>query len=279
MVGLLRGRAPRRALALVLALPATQIGSLLAPAYACGCGALIPDSAQRVGVTREVSVVRWDGAQEQIVMRLTVDGDSDRAAWVMPVPRRATVELGGPALFDQLDAAATPTHRDRYRFWPQDGDRPPVDVVGRQRLGPFDVARLTATDPDALSTWLDGNGFALPARLDSALAPYVENRWEYVAVRPAPETSGTALRGALDPIHLTFSADRPVYPMRLSRLARTPQSLGLYVLAPHRMEPTARIGGERPRATFAGPVTAQSGPPAELAAGTPFLSPAISDQP
>lgn len=295
MVGFLRGRARRRVLAVVLALLATQIGSLVTPAYACGCGALIPDTARRVGVSREVSVVRWDGTQEQIVMRLTVDGDSDRAAWVMPVPRRATVKLGDPALFDELDAATAPVHRTRYHFWPQDGDwplvsggggpetgapppgagvgaEPPVRVVGRQKLGPFDVARLTATDPNALGSWLNTNGFALPPRLNTALEPYVQDRWEYVAVRLAPETSGTALRGALDPLHLTFSADKPVYPMRLSRLARTPQSLGLYVLAPHRMEPASGIGGERPRVTFAGRVSAKSGPLAELAQGTPFLT-------
>ncbi|MFF1300856.1 MULTISPECIES: DUF2330 domain-containing protein [unclassified Streptomyces] len=291
----LRGRARRRVLAVVLALLATQIGSLVAPAYACGCGALIPDTARRVGVAREVSVVRWDGTQEQIVMRLTVNGDSDRAAWVMPVPRRATVKLGDPALFDELDAATAPVHRTRHHFWPQDGDwplvsgdggpgtgapppgagvgaEPPVSVVGRQKLGPFDVARLTATDPDALGDWLDANGFALPPRLSSALAPYVQDRWEYVAVRLAPEASGTALSGALDPLHLTFSTDEPVYPMRLSRLARTPQSLGLYVLAQHRMEPASGIGGERPRVTFAGPVSAKSGPLADLARGTPFLT-------
>ncbi|MEU6381410.1 DUF2330 domain-containing protein [Streptomyces sp. NPDC046909] len=294
MIGFLRGRARRRVLAVVVALLATQLGSLVAPAYACGCGAMIPDTARRVGVAREVSVVRWDGTQEQIVMRLTVDGDSDRAAWVMPVPRRATVKLGDPALFDQLDAAAAPVHRERYHFWPEDGDwplvsgdggprtgappgagigaQPPVDVVDRQKLGPFDVARLTATDPNALGTWLNTNGFTLPPRLSGALQPYVKNRWEYVAVRLAPETPGTVLRGALDPLHLTFSADRPVYPMRLSRLARTPQSLGLYVLAPHRMEPASAIGGERPRVTFAGKVTAKSGPLAELAQGTPFLT-------
>lgn len=302
MVGFLRGRARRRVLAVVLALLATQIGSLVAPAYACGCGALIPDTARRVGVSREVSVVRWDGTQEQIVMRLTVDGDSDRAAWVMPVPRRATVKLGDPALFDELDAATAPVHRTRYHFWPEDGDwplvsggggpdtgrpppgagvgaEPPVGVVGRQKLGPFDVARLTATDPNALGTWLNTNGFTLPPRLGTALEPYVQDRWEYVAVRLAPETSGTALRGALDPLHLTFSADRPVYPMRLSRLARNPQSLGLYVLAPHRMEPVSEIGGERPRVTFAGRVTAKSGPLAELAQGTPFLTAVGQDFP
>ncbi|NUO42786.1 MAG: DUF2330 domain-containing protein, partial [Streptomyces sp.] len=108
MIEFLRGRARRRLLAVVLALLTTQVGSLVAPAYACGCGAMIPDTARRVGVAREVSVVRWDGGRERIVMRLTVDGDSDRAAWIMPVPHRADVELGDPALFDELDAATAP---------------------------------------------------------------------------------------------------------------------------------------------------------------------------
>jgi len=288
----LRKWAPARVLTAVGALLAIQLGSLIAPAYACGCGAMIPGARQSIGVGREESVVRWNGHEEQIVMSLTVDGDADQAAWIMPVPHRATVELGDPELFTQLRTATAPVHRNRYHFWPQDGDwplvtgggtdagAPPpgarapsgVGVVGRQRLGPFDVARLTATDPAALNGWLGSNGFVMPPRLEDALQPYVDHRWEYVAVRLAPETAGSALAGTLDPLHLTFTAGRPVYPMRLSQLARTPQSLGLYVLAAHRMETRTSIGGERPRVTFAGRVTPNRGPLAELAKGTPYLT-------
>lgn len=295
MGGFLRGRlAWRKRLrgritAVLLALLAIQLGSLVAPAYACGCGALLPGDQRQAVVGREVSVVRWDGAQEQIVMRLTVDGDAERAAWIMPVPHRATVELGAPELFDQLAAATAPVHRTRHHFWPQDGDwplttggdaagppppgaGPGVGVIGRERLGPFDVARLTATDPGDLDEWLRANDFTLPGRLETALQPYVDRRWEYVAVRLTPESSGTALRGELEPLHLTFAADTLVYPMRLSRLAATPQSLGLYVLAAHRMEPASPIGGERPRVTFAGQLDKATGPLAALAKGTPFLT-------
>lgn len=287
----LRDRARARVVAVVLALLATQAATLLAPAHACGCGAMIPGAGERVAVDREESLVRWDGRREQIVMRLTVGGDAERAAWIMPVPNRATVRLGDPALFDALHSVTAPVTRDRYHFWPQDGDWPlgsggdghaggppgaragaPVGVVGRQRLGPFDVARLTATDPEALDGWLDTNGFALPPRLEGALRPYVDRRWEYVAVRLTPESTGDRLAGDLDPLHLSFAATEPVYPMRLSRLARTPQSLGLYVLAGHRMEPASRIGGEHPRVTYAGRVNARSGPLAELTSGTPYLT-------
>lgn len=288
-------RTRRRALTVALALLALQLGQFVAPAWACGCGAMVPGDERRVSVGREESVVRWDGVREQIVMRLTVGGDAERVAWIMPVPRRATVRLGDPELFDELHDVTAPVHRERHHFWPQDGDwplvtgdgtaggrppsrlgdPPPVDVVGRQRLGPFDVARLTATDPAALDRWLDGNDFTLPPGLTGALRPYVEKRWEYVAVKLTPQTTSatpTALTGTLDPLHLTFRTDEPVYPMRLSRLADTPQSLGLYILAAHRMEPTTRMGGERPRITYAGRVKTKTGPLAALSAGTPFLT-------
>ncbi|MER6123771.1 DUF2330 domain-containing protein [Streptomyces sp. NPDC001795] len=286
------GRVRGRVLAVVLTLLAVQLGSLVAPAYACGCGAMVPESQRHVTVNREVSAVRWDGRQEQIVMSLTVTGDAHKAAWIMPVPHRATVKLGDRALFDQLGTATAPEYRTRHYFWPRNGDwpftgedstgappaagagAPPVGVVGRERLGPFDVARLTATDENALGSWLEDNGFHLPPRLNRALRPYVDQGWEYVAIRLAPQQGGSAtLGGALDPLHLTFASDRLVYPMRLSRLASTPQSLGLYVLAAHRMQPRSSIGGERPQVSYAGRVTSASGALATLTAGgTDFLT-------
>ncbi|MEU8619663.1 DUF2330 domain-containing protein [Streptomyces sp. NPDC048623] len=282
-----------RLLTTLLALLALQLGSLVAPAYACGCGAMVTNKMDRIGVDRETSAVHWDErtGTERIVMRFTVHGDAKKAAWVMPVPHRADVALGDPALFDQLDALTAPEHRTRDYFWPRgddwpfasDGDgvsagAPPragagVGVVGRERLGPFDVARLTATDPAALGDWLHRNGFELSDRLAAELRPYVERKWEYVAVRLAPEKAGDTLYGALDPLRITFPNDRPVYPMRLSRLATTPQSLGLYVLSGHRMEPKDAIGGARPEVLFAGAVDRPAGAVAELTGpGRVFLT-------
>ncbi|MEV5939870.1 DUF2330 domain-containing protein [Streptomyces sp. NPDC051994] len=272
----------RRALMVVLALVALQLGSLVAPAYACGCGAMVPQSGRQLSVKQETSAVRWDGRSEQIVMRLTVDGNAPRAAWIMPVPSRATVKLGDRRLFDELESLSAPVHRTRSYFWPQDGDwpftndrsvgdgapsagaTPPVEVVGRERLGPFDVARLTATDPTALRDWLAHNGFQLPPALATELRPYVEQKWEYVAIRLAPEQPGQTLGGPLDPLSLTFASDRLVYPMRLSRLAKTPQTLNLYVLADHRMRTASTIGGAPPDTLFAGRIAHPLGALGEL---------------
>lgn len=265
-----------RLITVVLAVLMLQIGSLINPAYACGCGAMVVDPNAEISVHRETSVVDWDGRTEQIVMRFTVDSDAPEAAWIMPVPGRATVELADAAVFDELVRVAAPVHRTRHYFWPRSGDWPfdhvdgaagaapapgadgsGVGVVGRERLGDFDVARLTATDPDALGDWLDANGFEMPEGLGEDLRPYVDQGWEYVAVRLVPAGKGKVLDGTLDPLRLSFASDTLVYPMRLSRRATTPQSLGLFVLAEHRMEPRGTIGGSEPEVTYAGKVEPQ----------------------
>ncbi|WP_371797327.1 DUF2330 domain-containing protein [Streptomyces sp. NBC_01718] len=276
-----------------------QLGSLIGPAYACGCGAMISGRQTHVSVDRETSVVDWDGRTEQIVMRLIVRGDAADAAWIMPVPHRASVELGDRALFSELETLTAPVPATRHHFWPRSGDwpftgsgdgadasapseaAPPVTVVGREQLGPFDVARLAATDPEALQTWLKQKYFELPDRLATALQPYVDQKWEYVAVRLAPRDEDALLLGELDPLRLRFASSRLVYPMRLSKLASTPQSLGLYVLAAHRMEPGGPIGGEAPRVTYAEKFTPSASPATsteairKLAAGRPVFITAI----
>lgn len=260
----------RRALGVALLVLLVQIGWLIRPAYACGCGAMIPGDRTSVRVAEETSAVLWDGRTEQIVMRLTVSGDADKAAWIMPVPSRAELKLGDGQLFDRLDRVVEPVEKTRHYFWPRDGDwpfdgdeggdgaksgaapgsagAPPVTVLGSGTLGPFQFAQLAATDPAALEAWLRDNGFRMPDGLAGALRPYVDQGWEYVAVRLTPAPAGgtarpAALGGELDPLHLTFASDRLVYPMRLSQRATNAQTLNLFVFAPHRMEAAADIGG------------------------------------
>jgi hypothetical protein len=235
---------------------ATGLG-VVAPAWACGCGGYMPDAlsanaTERARVAGEKALVRFDGGREEIVLSMAVRGESRKAAWIMPVPSAAEVELGETGVFRQLESATRPKVVYRNTYWPfrdlgiMGGAGDPaaaapqggVDVRQQMVIGPFQVVRLGATDPAAVTKWLATNGFVVPPGLAANLAPYVTEKWEIVAVRLAPKGESERLRGQTPPLRLSFASERLVYPMRLSKGATTAQTVTVYVAAPYRVEPT-----------------------------------------
>jgi Uncharacterized protein conserved in bacteria (DUF2330) len=251
--------------------------NLAAPAWACGCGAYIPDGAG-AAVVDERALIAWDGSTEDVLMSFGVSGSSQRAAWVMPAPSAARVTLGDNAVFDALATLTAPRIEYRDSWWPTFGwltggaggapegvgARPPggISVLDTRRIGPFEVTRLAGDSSAALAAWLGEHGFPQPATLDDNLAPYVEQGWEIVAIALAPDGPGS-LTGPLQPLRLSFASETVVYPMRLSRAATVPQSVELSVLAAHRMDPsTVPVAGTEPTLRYAGRLDGQTAPDA-----------------
>jgi hypothetical protein len=156
-----------------LALVLRGLVSGVAPAWACGCGAYIPDRAG-ASVVDERAMVAWDGKTQDILMSFNVSASSDKAAWIMPVPFAAKVSLGHTEAFEELGRLTAPRVEYRDSWWPtftwllpsaasslETAGAPggAVNVLGRQRIGPFDVIRLAANDPTVLATWLADKGF------------------------------------------------------------------------------------------------------------------------
>ncbi|MCP9272803.1 DUF2330 domain-containing protein [Mycolicibacterium arenosum] len=265
--------------AFLLLLVAASAVSVATPAWACGCGAYIPNAAG-ASVATERALIAWDGARQDVVMSFQVSGSSESAAWVMPVPSAAEVTLADAELFADLDRLTAPRVEFRDDWWPtfdwlstgygdsegSAGARAPsgVNVLDRQRIGPFDVSRLAADDASALANWLADNGFPNPAGLDRNLAAYVTQRWQLVAIKLVPDDATGALTGDLQPLRLSFDADSVVYPMRLSRSATVPQTIDLYILAQHRMDPdSSPVPGTRPILQYAGRIDDASTPALE----------------
>lgn len=226
-------------------------------ASACGCGVYIPRDGD-ARVSQERAVIRWDGATEDIVMSLGVLGQSKEAAVILPVPARATVKLGDAKIFDALDELTKPRVEKQFALFPPislgagaapPAGAPPVTLVQRQTLGPFDVSTLAATDANALGAWLTANGYSFPPELTKILRPYVDQKWEYVAIRLTPGAKTGSLSGMLDPLQVSFASDKIIYPMRSSALASGSLQVLLYVLADHRAETTSSFGNEN--VTFA----------------------------
>jgi hypothetical protein len=218
------------------------------PVQACGCGVYLPLEGQ-ASVSEEHALIRWDGQTEDIVMTLGVLGGSKEAAVIFPVPTQATVKLADAKVFDALRELTKPRVINVIDFFPGitgggAPGAPPVTLLERQTLGPFDVSTLAATDVNALGDWLTTNGYKFPPQIADALEPYVAQNWYYVAVRLSPGASGDQLRGALDPLWITFAHNQIVYPMRPSALARDSLTVFLYVLADHRVQKPLKFGSE-----------------------------------
>ncbi|MGW4095971.1 DUF2330 domain-containing protein [Mycobacterium sp. NPDC004974] len=248
--------------------------NVAAPAWACGCGAYIPDR-EGASVADERALVAWDGVTEDILMSFNVRGSSSKAAWIMPVPSEAEVTLGEPAVFSALSALSAPRIEYHDSWWPRFGwlstlfsqragglvsaaAPDGVTVRSQQRLGPFNVTRLASDDPHALASWLSEKGFPQPPSLADNLTPYVAGGWEIVAIQLFPDAAGQSLTGDLQPLRLSFASGTVIYPMRLSRAAKLPLAVDLYVLADHRMDPTALpVSGRNPELQFAGRISSR----------------------
>lgn len=213
--------APTLAAALLAAL---ALGG--SPAGACACGIAIEAT-----VNDESGLVIEGEGTETIVLSLDLTSDgSERAAVILPVPAEPEVEAvqGGDPL-EYLDVATAPPVTAVGSSGGEDASAaPPVDVLGREEIGGYDVSRLAADDPEALNDWLDDNGYSVPDGAEPIFSEYIDEGWKFVAIRLAGPGDGV-----LKPLAVEFpvAAEEFVYPMRLSQLSSAPVNLDLYTLA------------------------------------------------
>lgn len=255
-----------RGVAGVLALGFVMAG--VTPAWACACGGYLSSVESRARAAGEKALVRYDGrGTEEITLSMTIDGSSQKAAWIMPVPNPAKLELADAELFSRLEELTAPKVVKRTTYWPFRG-LPPFDnrdgageaptgagvsVREQMTLGPFEIARLGGNSATAVTDWLRTNQYVVPETLGANLTPYVREGWEIVAVKLTPKSAGEGLTGATPPLRLTFASDKIVYPMRLSRGATTAQSVAVHVAAPYRVDATGLpVAGKQLDLVYAG---------------------------
>ena len=111
-----------------------------------------------------------------------------------------------------------------------------VDVVSKQRVGPYETVVLQARRAEGLIDWLQKHGYLLPDKLAEVLAPYLEEGRDtyFVALRLAKDASV----GELTPLALRYAGDMASIPIQLTAVAATEDMrLRAYVLGDHRAVP------------------------------------------
>ncbi|MCC6624583.1 MAG: DUF2330 domain-containing protein [Deltaproteobacteria bacterium] len=210
----------------------------------------------------------------RMIVEVRYDGDPTAFAWLLPIPElEPGVELEDvlsvtvPEIFDPLqdetepsffvaqvtqgpndcrpsssstfgcggdDAGASAAKNDSPTGFvpptPEDG----VTITDAARVGPYDARLLEATDADSLYAWLGDNGYFQDPAARPLLAHYIEDGWQFVAVRLA---NGSDL-GDVRPLVLTLGESAPCVPLRLTSIAANDDMpILVWVLGPGRAIP------------------------------------------
>ena len=221
---------------------------LLGAPAARACGGFFCTTLPMNQAAENILFVQGEGTVTTHV-QLLYSGAASDFAWILPVPSVPDLAVSHNRIFAQLQWSTRPGFR--LDFQEDDCGFPmvfrdgglesiptsaegEVEVVLQEQVGPYDTAVITSEDPQAIVDWLVDNGYQLGDLGVPLLSPYVEEDFYFLALKLAAESEV----GDLQPIAMTYAADRPGIPIRLTAVATEPD-LGIlaWVLADQRAIP------------------------------------------
>ncbi len=207
------------------------LGSVLAMALAssrpaAACGACFSPPTETTVVVGHRMAMSISKSQTVLWDQIRYSGDPAEFAWVLPVRQGARVEIAHDEFFAALEASTQtvvigPTPQPRSggacggsaasSYSSSSGGTPGVEVVRQEVVGPYEVVTLAATDPNALTGWLDGHHYAVPADVKPVIAAYVAEGLDFVAMRLLPNRGVQAMR----PVRVVTPGASPLLPLRM----------------------------------------------------------------
>ncbi len=189
-------------------------------AYACGGCIAPPTSSTQVSGHRMILSI--SPTQTTLWDQLAYVGDASDFAWVLPIHGQVDVGLSSDLLFATLDQLTDPrvtgtscppqpicNTKASGAFMSTSGTG--VTVIAEEVVGPYETVQLQSSDPTALQTWLDGHGFVVPAEVQSVVAQYVNEGFDFLAMRLVPGQGTSAMR----PVRITSPGAGLSLPLRM----------------------------------------------------------------
>jgi hypothetical protein len=259
---------PQRSLALGLAVCASALTVSEHQARACGgCFHSSQPSQVVTVITDHRMVFSISTTQTVLWDQIRYGGNPLEFAWVLPVKKGTRVELSRDAWLAALDAssqtiitgpsltcggasggvqeendgtagcgaaAATPPPPGPASGPDYAGAGSQVQVVSESTVGPYETVTLESSNPGALEAWLGQNGFDLPASFKPTVAAYVNEGFDFIALKLQP---GEGVR-AMVPVRIVTPGADPTLPLRMVA-AGVGANVGveLYVISEGRYHP------------------------------------------
>ena len=224
------------------------------PAEACGGCFAPPETVTSVNSHRMVvslspeKSILWD--------QIRYSGAPEDFVWVLPVPSPdVVISVADDLFFFELESQTAPTI-SAPPLPPLDCPPPPdddcvfcggdsggaaggsadagagdVDVYREEVVGPYQTVVIGSEDPDALITWLNDNGYAVPESTRPTLRHYTDLSSLFVVLRLAPDQGVSAMQ----PIRVEYPGYMGTFPLRMVTVgASGPLAMTLWIIAEQR---------------------------------------------
>ena len=195
--------------------------------------------------TSQVILVR-DGNRNVITMYNDFKGNLKDFAMVVPVPvvlKEKDIKVVDEQIFNTLNEYSKPrlveyydqNPCNQYQLNKLEGKVPGLSMsevvvtgYGAQRkkdlgvkieakylVGEYDILILSAKESSGLKTWLDENGYKIPAGADEVLEPYIKSNLKFFVVKVNEEEKKKLPGNFLRPLQISFNSPKFMLPIRL----------------------------------------------------------------
>ena len=203
------------------------------------CGGFFCTTVPMNQVAENILFIQGEGTVTTHV-QILYSGTAADFAWILPVPTVPELAVSHNQIFTQLQRATQLSFQLNFQEdvscgfppiaftteGPSVGPRSNVDIASEERVGPYDTAVISSDDAKAVVSWLVDNGYQLGDLGVELLTPYVEEGFYFLALKLAPDRDV----GDLQPIALTYAAEVPGIPIRLTAVATEPD-LGILTMS------------------------------------------------
>lgn len=109
----------------------------------------------------------------------------------------------GSALMDSKSVSVMAPKRDK------------VKIEAQYTVGEYDILILSAKESTGLKTWLNDNGYKIPANAEEVLDPYIKSNLKFFVVKVNLEAKQKTNNDFLRPLQIRFSSPKFMLPIRL----------------------------------------------------------------
>jgi hypothetical protein len=90
-----------------------------------------------------------------------------------------------------------------------------VKIEAQYVVGEYDILILSAEESEALKTWLNENGYKIPANAEEVLEPYIKSNLKFFVVKVNEKEKKKLPGNFLRPIQISFKSPKFILPIRL----------------------------------------------------------------